>query len=62
MCAYQFFGPSQLLFGTDSPFDAQLGDYGTKRTIQAIEQMAIPDEDKKKIFEENARKLLRLPV
>lgn len=62
MCAYHFFGPDHLLLGTDSPFDSQLGDYGTKRTIQAIEEMAISDEDKKKIFEGNARKLLRLPV
>jgi aminocarboxymuconate-semialdehyde decarboxylase len=62
MCAYNFFGADHLLFGTDAPFDAQLGDYGTKRTIQAVEQMAISEEDKKKIFESNARKLLRLPV
>jgi aminocarboxymuconate-semialdehyde decarboxylase len=62
MCAYHFFGADHLLFGTDSPFDSQLGDYGTRRTIQAVEQMAISDEDKKKIFEGNARRLLRLPV
>lgn len=62
MCAYQFYGADHMLFGTDSPFDSQLGDYGTKRTIQAVEQMSVPEEDKKKIFESNARKLLRLPV
>jgi aminocarboxymuconate-semialdehyde decarboxylase len=62
MCAYDFYGAEKMLFGTDSPFDAQLGDYGTKRTIQAVEQMGIPDEEKRMIFEGNARKLLRLPV
>ena len=62
MCAYDFYGADQMLFGTDAPFDAQLGDYGTRRTIEAVERMEIPAEDKKKIFEDNARKLLRLPV
>jgi aminocarboxymuconate-semialdehyde decarboxylase len=62
MCAHSFFGADHLLFGTDSPFDAQTGDYGTKRTIEAVERMAISEEEKKKIFEGNARKLLRLPV
>jgi aminocarboxymuconate-semialdehyde decarboxylase len=62
MCAYEFFGTEHLLFGTDTPFDAYHGDYGTRHTIQAIEQMDIPETDKKKIFEENAKKLLRIYV
>jgi uncharacterized protein len=62
MCAYDFYGADKLLFGTDSPFDAQLGDYGTRRTIEAVAAMDIPAAEKKKIFEDNARKLLRLPV
>ena len=62
MCAYHFYGADHMLFSTDAPFDAQLGDYGTKRTIAAIQQMDIAAAEKKKIFEDNARKLLRLPV
>ncbi len=62
MCAYQFFGAEHLLFGTDMPYDPQLGDYGIRHTIQAIERMDIPDSDRKKIFEDNARILLRLPI
>jgi uncharacterized protein len=62
MCAHAFFGAEHMLFGTDAPFDSQLGDYGTKRTIAGIEGMDIPAADKKKIFEDNARKLLRLNV
>jgi aminocarboxymuconate-semialdehyde decarboxylase len=62
MCAYHFFGTERLLFGTDAPFDPQLGYYSTNRIIQAIEGMDIPEEDKKKIFEDNARKLMRLPI
>lgn len=45
-----------------TPFDSQLGDYGTKRTVEAIEKMDITAEERKKIFEDNARKLLRLAV
>jgi predicted TIM-barrel fold metal-dependent hydrolase len=62
MCAYAFYGADKLLFGSDAPFDAQLGDYGCKRTIEAIEAMDITPEEKKQIFEGNARKMLRLPV
>lgn len=62
MCSYHFYGAEHMLFGTDMPMDAQIGHYGTRRTIPAIEQMDIPDADRKKIFEDNARQLLRLPV
>ncbi len=60
MCAYDFCGAEKLLFGTDLPFDKQLGHLSIAKTIQAVEQMAIPDSDKKKIFEDNACKLFRI--
>jgi predicted TIM-barrel fold metal-dependent hydrolase len=62
MCAYDFCGADHLLFGTDMPFDSQLGAYGPRKTIEAIEQMTIPESDKRKIFAENTRKLLRLAM
>jgi predicted TIM-barrel fold metal-dependent hydrolase len=62
MCAYEFFGADHLLFGTDMPFDSQLGFRLVRQTIEGIEQMDIPDSCKKMIFEDNARKLFRLPV
>jgi predicted TIM-barrel fold metal-dependent hydrolase len=61
-CAFDFFGPEHLLFGTDTPFDSQIGNLTIGKTIRAIEQMDIPESDKKKIFEDNARRLLRLPA
>ena len=62
-CAHTFFGTDHLLFGTDMPLgDGQLGYTNPTWTIEAIEQMDIPDADKKKIFEDNARQLMRLPV
>ncbi len=62
MCAYAFFGPDHLLFGTDMPYDAQNGHIAVRETIRSVEEMGIPDLEKKKIFEDNARKLLRLPL
>jgi uncharacterized protein len=63
MCGWEFFGPDHVLFGIDFPLgDIENGDRNYRQTINAIERMAISDEDKKKIYEDNARKLMRLPV
>jgi aminocarboxymuconate-semialdehyde decarboxylase len=62
MLARAFFGIDHLLFGTDFPFTGQFGERVTRQTIAAIEEMNINDAEKKKIFEDNARSLLRLPV
>ncbi len=58
-CGYAFFGPEHILFGTDMPFDSQLGDRATGRTILSIKQMDIPESEKKMIFEDNAKRLFR---
>ncbi len=62
MCGYAFCGADHLLFATDFPHDAQMGDRYNRQTINAVEQMTIPDSEKVKIFEDNARQLLRLPI
>ncbi|MFC1938258.1 amidohydrolase family protein [Chloroflexota bacterium] len=62
MCGYAFFGADHILFGTDMPYDSQNGHLIVKQTIDSVEQMDIPDSDKKKIFEDNARRLFRLPI
>ncbi len=62
MCGYAFFGADHMLFGTDFPYDAQLGDIFIREGIAAIERMEIPGSEKKKIFEENAKELFRLPL
>jgi predicted TIM-barrel fold metal-dependent hydrolase len=38
------------------------GDRNYRQTINAIEAMVISDKGKKKIYEDNARKLMRLPI
>jgi len=62
MCGYDFFGSEHLLFGSDMPYDNQIGERYTRDTIASIERMDIPDSDKKKIFEGNAKALFRLPL
>jgi len=63
MCAYAFWGADHMIFGADMPLgDRELGAQSYRKTINAIEQMDITDEEKKKIFEDNARELMRLPI
>lgn len=63
MCGFDFFGADRVLFGIDFPLgDTEWGDRNYRQTINAIEAMAISDDDKKKIYEDNARKLMRLPI
>ncbi len=62
-CGYDFFGPDHVLFGTDMPLGSGASGYGyTSETIRSVEDMAIPAEDKEKIFRENAMRLLKLTL
>jgi aminocarboxymuconate-semialdehyde decarboxylase len=60
MCGYDFFGPDRIVFGSDMPYDSEGGDRYVRQTIEAIERMDISDADKQKIYEGNARKLLKI--
>ncbi len=62
MATYSFFGAEHIVFGVDVPFDREFGNWSLRITLDNIAKMDIPDSDKKKILEGNARKLLRLPV
>jgi len=62
MCCYAFYGAEHMLFGTDMPYDSQLGLRQVREVISSIEEMDISDTEKKLIFEDNARRLLRLPI
>ena len=61
-CARAFAGLGQLVFGTDMPFDSQLGRWVVRRAIEAVEGMGLSREEKQKIYQDNAIKLLRLPL
>ena len=57
-CGYAFFGADHILFGTDMPHGG--GKQRIAQTITSVEQIAIPDSDKYKIFYSNARRLLHI--
>jgi predicted TIM-barrel fold metal-dependent hydrolase len=59
MCAYAFCGAGHMLFGTDFPM---VTPDLVKETIRSINEMTISEADKGKIFLENARQILKLPV
>jgi predicted TIM-barrel fold metal-dependent hydrolase len=62
-CAHGFFGADRILFGVDFPLgDTEYGSRNYRQTINAIDEMAITEEDRKKIYEDNARKLMHLPI
>jgi len=58
-CAFKFFGPERIVFASDMPFDPDQGYRKIHRTITGIEGMNAAVEEKSKIFELNARRLLR---
>ncbi|MFC1932656.1 amidohydrolase family protein [Chloroflexota bacterium] len=63
MCARDFCGADHLLLGVDMPLgDHFMGGRSYRQTINAIEAMDISDNEKKMIFEDNARNLLQIPV
>jgi predicted TIM-barrel fold metal-dependent hydrolase len=63
MCAHAFFGADHLLFAVDFPLgDMEFGMKNYSQTISAIDEMDISDEDRKKIYGDNAKRLYRLPI
>ncbi len=59
-CGLAFFGIDHVLFGTDSPFDQEGGTFNVRETMRSIDGMSIAPSDRVKIYETNARGLLRL--
>ncbi|HEY2600938.1 MAG TPA: amidohydrolase family protein [Thermoleophilaceae bacterium] len=61
-CALEFFGPDQMLFASDSPFDPEKGPLYIRETIANLESLELPDGDMKKLIEDNARRVLGVEV
>jgi aminocarboxymuconate-semialdehyde decarboxylase len=59
-CGLAFFGADHVLFGTDMPFDPEGGAGFVRETIASIERTRTSAEQRRLIYENNARRLLRL--
>lgn len=61
-CGLEFFGADQVLFASDSPFDPEKGPGYIRETIRCVEELPISSVDRAKIYEGNARKMMRLKL
>jgi aminocarboxymuconate-semialdehyde decarboxylase len=59
-CGLKFFGADRVMFGTDMPFDPEQGPGFIRSTLRILDEMDLSDEDREKILNGNARRLLRL--
>jgi len=54
------FGPDHVVFGTDYPYGRNKGEYALESRRRFVDEAKIDEADCKKIYEDNARKLLHL--
>jgi predicted TIM-barrel fold metal-dependent hydrolase len=59
-CGLKFFGVDQVVFASDFPFDPEKGTFNIRETIKDIDGLHISDGDRQKIYEGNARRILKL--
>ena len=59
-CGLAFFGADHVLFGTDMPYDPEMGPGFIRETIRVVDNITASIEDEQKIYEGNARRLLKL--
>lgn len=59
-CAYEVFGADRMIFATDAPWGPGSGEFRLAEYPKVIESLGLPEEDKRKIFADNARRMLNL--
>jgi predicted TIM-barrel fold metal-dependent hydrolase len=59
-CGLKFFGPDKCLFASDCPFDPEGGPMYIRETIRVLDKLGVSDGDRKKLYEDNTRRLLKL--
>lgn len=61
ICGLKFFGAEKVLFASDAPFDPEKGPAYIRWTIEIIDRLEITPEERKAIYEGNARRIMKLP-
>jgi aminocarboxymuconate-semialdehyde decarboxylase len=61
-CGLDFFGPDHVVFASDCPFDPEGGPMFIREGIRSIEELKLPETVKRKIYAENAIRLLKPAV
>ena len=59
-CGVAFFGVDQVVFATDMPFDSKGGSKFVGDTIHTITELKASDDEKKKIYQDNAKRLFKI--
>jgi len=59
-CGIDFFGCDHVLFGTDCPFDPDGGPLFIRRIIKVLDEIDVTPDERRKIYELNAKRLLKL--
>ena len=59
-CGIAFFGVDKVVFASDCPFDPEGGPMFIREGIRSIEELGLPEGDKRKIYFGNAQRLLKL--
>jgi len=59
-CGYAFFGSDRMMYGSDYPFGAEAGEDFIRENLAGVKAMPIPEDEKRKILTENAKKMLKI--
>lgn len=60
--AIEFFGEDHVLFASDAPFDPEGGPMYIRETIAILDRMDISDELRRKLYQDNAVRLMGLNI
>jgi len=59
-CGFNVFGPDHVVFGTDYPYGRDKGEYPLASRQKFLDEAKMDNADRRKIYEDNVRKLLNL--